>query len=53
MRVWDDGADFETLILEDPDIQKHLTQKEVNQVFDVQNTLQHIDTVFERVFGAL
>ena len=52
MRVWDDGADFETLILEDPDIQKHLTQKEVNQVFDVQNTLQHIDTVFERVFGS-
>jgi adenylosuccinate lyase len=52
MRVWDDGADFKTLILEDPDIQKHLTQKEVNQVFDVQNTLRHIDTVFERVFGA-
>ena len=52
MRVWDEGADFETLILEDPDIQRHLTQKEVKQAFNVQNTLKHIDTIFERVFGS-
>lgn len=52
MRVWKEGVDFKTLILEDPDIQKHLTQKEVKQVFNVQNSLKHIDTVFERVFGS-
>ena len=52
MRVRDEGNDFETLILEDPNIQKHLTQKEVKQVFNIQNTLKHIDAVFERVFGS-
>ena len=52
MRVWDEDTDFETLILEDPDIQKHLTQKEVKQVFNIQNTLRHIDAIFERVFGS-
>ena len=52
MRVWDEGADFKTLIIEDPDIQKHLTPKEVKQVFNLQNTLKHIDTIFERVFGS-
>jgi adenylosuccinate lyase len=52
MRVWAEDNDFKTLILEDPDIQKHLTQKEVKQVFKVQNTLKHMDAIFERVFGS-
>jgi len=38
--------------LEDPDIQKHLTQTEVKQVFNIQNSLKHMDAIFERVFGS-
>ena len=52
MRVWDEDADFETLVLSDPDINSHLTQEEVQQVFKIENTLKYIDTVFERVFGS-
>ena len=52
MRVWDEDADFETLVLSDPDIKSHLTQGEVQQVFNIENTLKYIDTVFERVFGS-
>ena len=52
MRVWDEEADFETLVLNDPDIKAHLTQGEVKQVFNIENTLQHIDAIFERVFGS-
>jgi adenylosuccinate lyase len=52
LRVWDEGADFETLIAEDPDITTHLTSTELKDVFNLQNRLQHIGAIFERVFGA-
>lgn len=52
MRVWDENADFKTLILSDPDIKTHLSQTEVQQVFNIENTLKYIDAVFERVFDS-
>jgi adenylosuccinate lyase len=51
MRVWDEGADFQTLILEDPDIRKHMSEEEIRQAFDLENKLRHVDVIFERVFG--
>ena len=52
LRVWDEGTDFEALITEDPDITAHLTSTEIKDIFNVHNRLQHIDAVFERVFGS-
>ena len=52
LRVWDEGADFETLIAEDPDITAHLTATELKDIFNVQRRLQHVGAVFERVFGS-
>ncbi len=52
LRVWDEGADFETLIAEDPDITAHLTATELKDIFSVQRRLQHVGAVFERVFGS-
>ena len=52
MRVWDEGADFETLVCNDSDITTHLTPTEIKQVFSIQNRLKHIDAIFERVFGS-
>jgi adenylosuccinate lyase len=52
LRVWDEGTDFETLITEDPDITTHLTSTELKDLFNIQNRLQHIDAIFERVFGS-
>ena len=51
MRVWDEGADFQTLIMQDPDIRKHMSEEEVRQTFDLENKLRHVDVIFERVFG--
>jgi len=51
MRVWDEDADFQTLIMEDPDIRKHLSEEEVRQTFDLENKLRHVDVIFQRVFG--
>ncbi|MDA2930828.1 adenylosuccinate lyase [Acidobacteria bacterium AH-259-O06] len=52
MRVWTEGEDFETLVLNDTDITTHLTPEEVRQIFNIQNQLKHIDEIFERVFGS-
>ena len=52
LRMWDEGADFETLITKDPDITTHLTSTELKDIFNVQKRLQHVDAIFERVFGS-
>ena len=51
MRAWDEKADFKGLILADEDIRTHLSAKEIEEVFDLRSTLQHVKTVFERVFS--
>lgn len=50
LRAWDEKADFKGLILVDKDIRTHLSAEEIEDVFDLRSTLQHVDTVFERVF---
>lgn len=52
MRVWDEGADFRSLILADPDVRRHLSEQEVLSTFDYDERLKQVDKVFERVFGA-
>ena len=52
MRVWSEGADFQTLILDDSDITEHLSESAIRQIFDVPDKLKYIDTIFERVFGS-
>ena len=52
MRVWDERADFKTLILKDPDILAHLSSQEINQVFDLPDKLRHVASVFHRVFSS-
>lgn len=52
MRVWDEGADFEALVLNDPDIRTHLEPEEIKTIFNIEDKLRHIDTIFVRVFGS-
>ena len=51
MRVWKEGADFRELILQDEVVMKHLTENEVEECFDINWHLRHIDEIFQRVFG--
>ena len=51
MKVWDEGADFKQLILNDPDIRSKLSPEEVEMAFDLDDKLQHVEKVFGRVFG--
>jgi adenylosuccinate lyase len=51
MRVWDEGADFHTLVASDPDISAHLTREEIDSVFSLDTYLRNVDAIFARVFN--
>jgi adenylosuccinate lyase len=52
MEVWEGKGDFKSLLLADEDLAEHLTTEEIDAIFDVRHHLKHVDTIFERVFGA-
>jgi adenylosuccinate lyase len=51
MKVWDEGADFQTLVASDPEIKARLTSEEIERIFSLDTYLRNVETVFERVFG--
>jgi len=53
MRVWDDGANFRDLVLNDKRVTDNLTREELDELFDVSKQLRNVDKIFTRVFGEL
>ena len=51
MRAWKEGLDFKVLVLQDTDIKKHLTDKEIDVCFNVNHHIKNVDFIFKRVFG--
>ncbi len=51
MKVWESGQDFKGLIMEDEDICRYLSKKEIEEMFDLDYHLKHVDEIFERVFA--
>jgi adenylosuccinate lyase len=52
MKVWEQGADFRTELLADPDVTAALSPAEIEEKFDLGYHTKHVDTIFARVFGA-
>ncbi|QFS82726.1 Adenylosuccinate lyase [Roseivivax sp. THAF40] len=52
MKVWEQGADFKTELLADPEVTAALTAEEIEEKFDLGYHTKHVDTIFARVFGA-
>ena len=50
MRSWDEGVDFEEGVRKDPAIAKRVSKKDFDGIFDLKNSLRHVDTIFKRVF---
>ncbi|MEO8574798.1 MAG: adenylosuccinate lyase [Pyrinomonadaceae bacterium] len=50
MKVWDEGGEYQRLVIEDADISSHLSSEEIARVFDLKHYLRNVDKVFERVF---
>ncbi len=51
MKVWEQGADFKTELLADPEVTAALSPAEINEKFDLGYHTKHVDTIFARVFG--
>ena len=50
MQVWDSGQIFKDLILKDQEIGEYLSKSEIEEIFDLDYHLKHVDDIYERVF---
>ena len=50
MKVWDEGGEYQELIKRDADVTSHLSEEEIDRVFDLKHYLRNVDKVFGRVF---
>ncbi len=41
--------DFPSIVKEDPEIKKHLTEKEINNIFDTKYMLRHLEKMFDKL----
>jgi len=53
MKVWEsDGAlSLLDLLKADPEVSSHIGERELEEKFDLEYHLAHVDTIFGRVFG--
>jgi len=51
MPVWRGEGDFQTLLKNDSDVKRYLTDADIAEKFDLGYHLKHVDTIFKRVFG--
>lgn len=51
MESWRRGEDFKELLKADDEVTKHLTDMDIDGIFDIKEFLKHIDAIYNRVFG--
>ena len=51
MKVWEEGADFNTELKADAEVTAALTDAEIDENFDLGYHTKHVDTIFARVFA--
>jgi adenylosuccinate lyase len=52
MRAFHEQRDFKELLLADPDVMNGVPRRAIDEAFDLNVQLQHVDTIFRRVFAA-
>jgi hypothetical protein len=50
MRSFSEQREFKALLLADADVTRMLSPVEIEQAFDLDEQLKHVDYIFERVF---
>lgn len=50
MKVWETGQEFKKLIMKDQEIGEYLSKTEIDEVFDLDYHMKHVDDIYERVF---
>ena len=50
MQVWKTGEDFSILLLNDNEVVKHLSKKEINQILDIKHSTRNANSIFKKIF---
>ena len=50
MEVWRSGGQLDAVLKQDSQITEHLSQQEIDAIFDLRYHLKHVDHIFEAVF---
>ena len=50
MRTWKEGIDFKNSLLLDSEVLKHLDEKKLDKIFDLNYYLRKVNVIFSRVF---
>jgi adenylosuccinate lyase len=50
MRVWASEGDFQSFVLADEDIARHLSRPEIERTFDLKHQLRHVEYIYRRVY---
>jgi adenylosuccinate lyase len=51
LETWDHGGDFRERVLADPAITELLGKEEIDRAFSLEESLRHVDAIFERTLG--
>ncbi len=51
MAVWNEGSTFKDRLAADPEVMAHLRPDQLEELFDLNYYLKHVDTIFSQVFG--
>jgi adenylosuccinate lyase len=51
MKIWAEGGSYLDNLKADADVSAHLSDQELDSLFDLNQHFQHVDTIFKRVFG--
>ncbi len=51
MKTWNEGKDFLSELLADPDVRARLSEDDLKSMFDLAYHTKHVDMIFRRVFG--
>ncbi len=49
MKVWEKNLDFKKIILQDSNIKKYLSDKDINELFNMNKIMKNINKVYERL----
>ena len=52
MASWNEGFPFKDRLAADPEVMAHLSPEQLEELFDLDYYLKHVDTIFSQVFGA-
>ncbi len=51
MRVWKTRENFSEVLKADSKVKRHLSDQQINEIFDLKYHTKHVDDIFKRVFG--